>query len=109
MKSIVSIVEVVRAVEAKQRIETPQRTGVTYFSENDVRLFDARADTKVCPLCRKYETAHQWRGNNLRAEFPYLVILDENTIGGPEPDGGGLVHPNCRCVLKRIIGSVGKL
>jgi len=71
---------------------------------HDVWLFQAVMDTRVCDLCRKYETANEWNGNGLRSEFPYLRILDENTIGGPGSDGDGLVHPNCRCRLVRSIG-----
>lgn len=106
-RSIVDIVRVctiVEAVEAKRRIDQPQRPGVTYFSVYDVWLFQAVMDTKVCTLCRHYEIANEWNGNVLRSEFPYLTILDENTIGGPGPDGDGLVHPNCRCRLVRKIG-----
>lgn len=103
---MIRAVEAVLAVKARQRIETPQIPNVTYFSENDVWLFNARSDTKVCPTCRAAETIEHFRGNNLRINFPNLVILDENTIGGPEPDGGGLVHPNCRCFLNRVIGVV---
>lgn len=114
MSAIEAVVAVIAVEEgAKKRIDFPQRSGVTYYSENDIWLFDARSDTKVCNRCRMYQ---RWsdvmggiRGNLLRTEFPYHVILDEITIGGPEPDGGGLVHPNCRCVLKRLMGKVPKV
>ena len=96
--------EAVRVVEAIKRIPLDQRPGVTYFSVWDTWLFQARSDTKVCDLCKHYETWGEIRGDQLRTEFPYLVILDEDTIGGSEPDGGGLVHPNCRCYLTRKIG-----
>lgn len=93
---------------AKKRIDFPQRPGITYFSVHDRWLFDARSDGKVCDRCRNYQ---RWSdamgglpGDHLRKEFPYLVIIDELTIGGPEPDGGGLVHPNCRCLLHRKVG-----
>ena len=103
------MIRVVEVVKAIQRIPKPIRPDVTFFSENDVWLFQARQDTKVCQLCQKYETAYQWRGNNLRLEFPYLTILDQNTIGGSEPDGDGLVHPNCRCRLVRLIAPHAKV
>ena len=100
-----AVVAAVIAFEgAKKWIPPDQRSGVTYFSMWDTWLFQARSDTKVCDLCRHYETWGEIRGDQLRTEFPYLVILDEDTIGGPEPDGGGLVHPNCRCFLTRKIG-----
>lgn len=36
-----------------------------------------------------------YRGNRIRGFFPYLEILDEDTIKVHE-------HPNCRCVLVRV-------
>ena len=98
---IARVVEIVRAVEAK-RIDFPTRYGVTFFSENDVWLFDATLDSKVCKVCRVAEEIGEFRGNNLRLNFPYWEIIDENTI---LPH----VHPNCRCVLKRVIGKVVKV
>lgn len=101
----------VKAVEitgAIKRRSEPQRRDITYFSENDVWILDTYATRstggEICPTCRAAERIGQFRGNNLRMNFPNLVILDENTIGGPEPDGGGLVHPHCRCFLVRLIG-----
>lgn len=99
---IQAVIAAILVHEAKTRIDLPLRLGVTFFSENDVWLFDATLDTKVCPLCRAADEISQFRGNNLRMNFPYLEIIDENTI---EPN----VHPNCRCVLKRVIGKVGKV
>ena len=103
---LINAVLAVQAVEKAKKRVPPSRPGVTYFSENDVWLFNARSDTKVCMLCRIAEEIEHFRGNELRMNFPFLVILDENTIGGPEPDGGGLVHPNCRCYLSRLIGKI---
>jgi len=106
-KSIVDMVRIATVVEAveeaKKRIPNV-RTPTTFFSVHDVWLFQARMDTKVCPLCRAYETSNEWNGNVLRSEFPYLMILDENTIGGRD-GGDGLVHPNCRCRLVRKLGA----
>jgi len=89
--------------ESLQRIPQPQRSGVTYYSELDTWLFHAIMDTRTCDLCRHYEDMEEIRGDQLRLEFPYHVILDENTIVGPAPDGSGLVHPNCRCYLTRLL------
>lgn len=92
-----------RAVqEAKKRI-TPGVKHVpgedaTFFSVHDVWLYDARLDSKVCPVCRAnedYADAHGgFRGDHLRAHFPYLEIVDVATIKAK-------VHPNCRCLLLR--------
>lgn len=108
---VIRAVEAVVAVQkAERRIEEPQRPGVTYFSENDIWLFDTEATRSTgvgpCPTCLVAEVIEHFRGNNLRVNFPNLVILDENTIGGSEPDGGGLVHPHCRCFLNRVIGAL---
>jgi len=96
-----SLVQIVEAVKAVQRIPKPQQRLVTYFSLYDHWLFDARADHKVCLQCQLLETIGTFNGNVLRLWFPNLTILDVNTIAGPAPDDTGLVHPNCRCHLKR--------
>ena len=84
--------------EANQRIPRPQRPGVTYFSVHDTWLFQAVMDNRTCDLCLHYEVANEWRGDQLRTEFPYLEIVDELTIKAN-------VHPNCRCYLMRKTGS----
>lgn len=93
---------------AKKRIDFPTRPGVTFFSGQDIWLFEARSDTKVCDQCRSYESQAEamggLNGNFIRALFPWLSRIDENTIGGPGEGGDGLVHPNCRCRLIRYIG-----
>lgn len=105
-QNLIELINVVEAIKSIERIPQPQRPRITYFSENDLWLFQASTHEPpdVCITCRTAETIEQFRGNHLRLNFPNLVILDDNTIGGPEPDGGGLVHPHCRCFLIRIIG-----
>ena len=99
---VARVVHAIETVEgAQKRRLFPTRYGVTFFSIHDVWLYNAVMDSKVCLICRGHEATGEFRGNHLRARFPYLVIIDENTIGGPEPDGGGLAHPNCRCYLTR--------
>ena len=96
------VIAVVEAVKAVQRIQfehrhEPGRTA-TFFSVHDVWLYDARADTKVCSACRAnedYSDAHGgFKGDHLRAHFPFLEIMDVGTIAAN-------VHPNCRCLLNR--------
>jgi len=99
--SLQDCVRVISIVKAVQRIPKP-RTGITFFSENDVWLYQAVMDTKVCPVCTVAEKIEQFRGNNLRINFPYLEILDVNTIQAN-------VHPNCRCLLVRVIGATEKV
>lgn len=97
--SLNEIVQAVRAVQqvvegAQKRRLFPTRYGVTFFSKHDVWLYHAVMDTKVCLTCRYYEEIGQFLGNHIRLIFPYLEIIDENTI---EVN----VHPNCRCYLAR--------
>lgn len=107
-----AVVAAVLAHEAKTRIDFPLRPGVTFFSENDVWLYDATLDGKVCDHCRAAEIIGEFRGNNLRMNFPDLEIIDENTILPHVHVTLGwrsLEDDTCRCVLKRVIGKVGKV
>jgi hypothetical protein len=99
------LIELVQVVKATQRIQNPRELGpsITFFSEKDIWIFQEVVDTKTCETCRRFALHGEFHGNHLRLNFPDLVILDSMTIGGPEPDGGGLVHPNCRCFLLRLI------
>ncbi len=99
VREVVAAVAAVR--EAKKRRLFPTRPSVTFFSIHDVWIWQSALDSKVCPTCDGYENMGEFRGDHLRAKFPYLVILDENTIGGPGDGGDGLAHPNCRCRLVR--------
>jgi hypothetical protein len=51
-----------------------------------------------CEVCKGHGRNHggKYTGTHLRATFPYLEILDENTIQVN-------AHPNCRCALIRTI------
>lgn len=88
--------------KAKRRIKPGHRhvpgETATFFSVHDVWLYQARSDTKVCPVCRENEIWSNlhggFRGDHLRAHFPWLEIQDVNTIKAN-------VHPNCRCLLVR--------
>ena len=88
------------AHEAKKRIP-PDLKG-PFFGEYDLWMYDAVLDNKLCLDCLENEANPRFLGGELRTKFPYMVVLDENTIGGPEPNGDGLVHPNCRCRLRRV-------
>lgn len=98
-----NLIEIVEAVKATRRIERPLAAfpHATFFSNKDVWLFDARFDSKTCPLCRLFEDIGIFYGHTIRGIFPHLKILDVNTIGGEASDDTGLVHPNCRCQLHR--------
>jgi len=108
---ILNAVRAVHAVrEATGRIWYTPRPGTTFFSKKDIWIWQARGD--ACPLCDPLDGT-EYTGAHLRATYPYLIILDENTIGGQGYQGGGqagagLRHPNCRCVLVRYIGEPDK-
>lgn len=98
LQSIAEVVAIVEAVEgAKKRKDFPLRPGVTFFSIWDVWLYQSVMDARICPICLGHEETDVFRGNHLRATFPYLEIIDENTIKVN-------AHPNCRCYLMRQIG-----
>ena len=94
MTTVLNLIHVVEA--AKQRLDPRRRKSLTYFSVHDVWLFQARSDTKVCPVCDQHDATEEFRGNHLRAQFPYLEVVDLFTIKVN-------VHPNCRCFLSRLI------
>ena len=92
---VVKVVQAIQLVEgAKKRRPEPQRPEVTYFSIWDEWVYQARMDTRVCPICTGFEDTYMFRGNHLRATFPELEIMDYLTIQVN-------AHPNCRCELVR--------
>lgn len=68
----------------------------TFFSEHDIWLYQAVIDSRVCPICTAHEETERFYGNHLRSTFPYLEIIDVQTIKVN-------AHPNCRCFLSRLI------
>ena len=94
-------VQIVNAViEAKKRIDRqhyPQST--TFFSKLDRWLYHEVTDGRLCQVCRFNATqqpAGGFPGDWIRINFPYLEIVDSDEI---EVNA----HPNCRCVMKRVI------
>ena len=105
---ITQVVDAVRKHrEAQQRITFKTPSGTTFFSGEDIWLYDPREDNITCEICRNIADQASlmggFNGNILRALFPFLSILGINTIGGPGAGGRGLSHPNCRCLLNRYI------
>jgi len=104
--SLAQMVEAVQAVEAvelfraKQRIPEHLRK-YSFFGDGDFWDFTGPEDTKTCNICYNLRLTMPFVGSRIRGYFPYLVILDANTIGGPGPNGDGLEHPNCRHRLRR--------
>lgn len=87
----------VKAVEATKRIHPRSIATLgkaTFYSEQDVWLFQGVLDTKICPVCQTAVDIGEFRGNHLRMDFPYHEIVDVDTIDAN-------VHPHCRCTLVR--------
>lgn len=93
---MVSVVQAVRAVDSLQRI--PEAYRQSFFGQYDVWRYEGIADNVLCEECLKHWLQFYYRGNELRAKFKYLEILDENTIAVN-------VHPHCRCKLHRVTSS----
>jgi hypothetical protein len=88
------VVKAVQDSQARIFISTPP----TFFSVNDVWMYVEISDDKTCMDCHanaQLEGGGMYYGNHLRAFFPYLEILDDDTIKVNE-------HPNCRCLLVRV-------
>ena len=97
----VEAVEAVSALEAYLEWETIKRIpdylrGQSFFGEYDLWLFQTiePADKRICFSCTVLDKI-VWTGLELRSAFPWLEIVDGNTIWAR-------VHPNCRCKLSRI-------
>lgn len=95
MKYVANIVRAVEAVEAYRRIPDKLKH-LTFFSHDDWWIYHAVLDGRTCPQCEAYAKGveAQFSGEFLRSMFPYLEIVDEDTIMAN-------VHPNCRCWLER--------
>ena len=64
-------------------------------------LFTAAVDDRTCFNCSLYDKMI-YTGDELRGEFPWLEIIDEDTILA-------MVHPNCRCILTRLVNPLDVL
>lgn len=94
MSSLIQVIKVVEAAQdVKYRIPLELRGIVTFFSAKDQWMFHAVLDDVVCTACAEM-SGHAFTGDYLRGLFPYLEIMDEDTIMVN-------IHPNCRCYLER--------
>jgi len=94
---VMKIIDIVRAVTVVQEAikRKPLGLDISFFSQYDLWIYHAVLDDRLCLTCLDNEKTPRIFGNELRAKFPYLEIIDENTINAK-------VHPNCRCLLTRI-------
>ena len=91
--TLYQVVQAVKAVDALKR-KPEEYKYQSFFSELDLWQFIAITDDRTCAACMNYDTRF-YKGNELRTEFEFLLIIDEDTILAQ-------VHPNCRCELHRI-------
>lgn len=93
MEAIQSV-NCVEAVDAITRIPEAYRKQ-SFFGFYDIWKYIPKFDRKLCPKCLQNATEVYYVGTFLRGLFPYLEIIDENTIAVNE-------HPHCRCILTRV-------
>jgi hypothetical protein len=92
-QQLFSIVDAIDVLEAFKRIPEEFR-GFTFFGVDDRWLYLKSGNPNLCENCLGYD-GEVFYGDSLRVEFPYLRIIDENTIN---PN----VHPHCECLLIRV-------
>jgi hypothetical protein len=98
MMQALEAVQVVLAVEkARQRI--PEGSHKTFFGLNDWWQYDKSDSPHMCHQCDFYGDIKFFNGTDIRTTFPELEIIDDDTIN---PN----VHPNCMCLLTRVLNSV---
>ena len=101
MSAETAVYAVLAVEEARKRITIDAPKAITFFSVNDAWVYTAIMDNRVCDACLQHEFK-TYRGDELRALFPYLEVVDLEKI---LPH----VHPNCRCELDRVLfmGDIG--
>lgn len=92
MLNAIKAVQIVTA--AKQRKPSEYKT-TTFFGRYDFWVYLPIYDEKLCHKCEAHAKTLFFKGSQLRSTFPWLEIVDENTINVK-------VHINCRCELLRV-------
>ena len=92
---LINVVEAAAVVDALQRKPEEYKTQ-SFFGELDLWKYIPVYDEKLCDKCAEYAATQYFWGPELRKNFKYLEIVDENTIDAN-------VHINCRCFLARVI------
>src|SRR3972149_6496709 len=75
------------------------RARATSFNANDWWNYIKSYHPNMCHQCDFYGDMPFFSGNDLRITFPYLEIVDENTIAVH-------VHNHCTCELQRVFRSL---
>lgn len=98
---LIEVIEAVRKYEQRMAEKTwiHHDTELTFFGVNDWWIYGQSESPNMCGQCDFYGNIKFFNGTDIRGTFPYLNILDDDTI---EP----WVHPHCGCLLTRVLGSV---
>jgi hypothetical protein len=92
---IVNLTQIIDAIDYAEASRKPAGyDNVTFFGANDEWYYTAYNTNNTCTDCGEMD-GQTFYGYDLRSQFKYLVIIDENTIAAK-------VHPNCACVLSRV-------
>jgi hypothetical protein len=92
-QSLISILDALEVLEASRWVPEEFK-GYTFFSADDRWLYVKSGNPNLCDDCAGYD-GDVFYGDEVRREFPDLVIVDQNTIYVR-------VHPHCECVLIRL-------
>jgi len=79
---------------------------LVFFGLHDRWAYSSVDDNRRCKVCSSLQAMSPFHGTHLRQEVAgwlaaTMIILDAYTIGGPDAGGDGMMHPNCRCRLRR--------
>lgn len=94
LSAVAAVSAVITVDSLKRKPEEYERQ--SFFGQYDLWLYVAVYDEVLCPKCLNHARKHVFRGTELRSNFEYLQIIDDDMIEAR-------VHPHCRCELYRII------
>lgn len=99
LTELIEVVQAVQEVAEKTWIPANLDTSQTFFGVNDWWMYGKSYHPNMCHQCDFYGDIHFFNGGDIRLTFPYMEIVDDDTINVN-------VHPNCSCILTRVLGSV---
>jgi len=105
MQAVQAIRIIKTAKDALRRIPESLKH-IIFFGLHDRWAYSSVDDNVRCKVCTALQQRSPFHGTSLRKEVASwlaatMIILDAYTIGGPDAGGNGMMHPNCRCRLRR--------
>lgn len=100
-------IRVIRAIgDAAKRIPENLKH-LIFFGEFEEWGYSSKDDERRCLVCQSLQGNSPFRGTNLRLQVAgwlaaRMTVLSPYVIGGPDENGDGMMHPNCRCRLNRL-------